>query len=32
MGYAGYVSAELLPWPDPDTAAEKTIAFLKQAL
>ena len=30
MNYQGYVSAELLPIPDPDTAAEKTIAFLKQ--
>jgi sugar phosphate isomerase/epimerase len=29
MGYQGYVSAELLPLPDPDVAAEKTIAFLK---
>lgn len=30
MGYGGYVSAELLPLPDPNTAAEKTILFLKQ--
>jgi hypothetical protein len=29
MGYKGYVSAEILPLPDPDTAAEKTITFLK---
>ena len=29
MGYDGYVSAELLPWPDPDTAAQKTAEFLK---
>jgi sugar phosphate isomerase/epimerase len=29
MGYQGYVSAEILPLPDPDTAAEKTITFLK---
>ncbi len=28
MGYKGYVSAELLPLPDPDTAAQKTIEFL----
>ncbi len=28
MDYRGYVSAELLPWPDADTAAEKTLAFL----
>ena len=32
MGYAGYISAEMLPLPDPDTAAEKTILFLKQHL
>jgi sugar phosphate isomerase/epimerase len=30
MDYEGYVSAELLPWPDPDTAAEKTVEFLKR--
>jgi sugar phosphate isomerase/epimerase len=29
LGYQGYVSAELLPLPDPDTAAQKTIEFLK---
>ena len=28
MGYQGYVSAELFPLPDPDTAAQKTIEFL----
>jgi sugar phosphate isomerase/epimerase len=28
MGYEGYVSAELLPLPDPDTAAERTLEFL----
>ena len=27
MNYKGYVSAELLPLPDPDTAAGKTIEF-----
>jgi sugar phosphate isomerase/epimerase len=32
MGYDGYVSAEILPWPDPDTAAERTIAFLRERL
>jgi sugar phosphate isomerase/epimerase len=32
MDYAGYVSAELRPLPDPDTAAQKTIAFLKERL
>lgn len=29
MNYAGYVSAELLPRPDPDTAAQRTIEFLR---
>lgn len=28
MGYDAYVSAELLPLPDPDTAAQRTIEFL----
>jgi sugar phosphate isomerase/epimerase len=28
MGYRGFVSAELLPLPDADTAAQKTIDFL----
>lgn len=30
MGYQGYISAELLPLPDPDTAARKTIQFLRK--
>jgi sugar phosphate isomerase/epimerase len=30
MGYRGYVSAELFPLPDADTAAVKTIDFLKK--
>ncbi len=30
MNYQGYVSAELLPLPDPDVAAAKTIEFLKK--
>lgn len=30
MGYQGYLSAELLPWPDPDTAARKTMEFLRR--
>lgn len=30
MGYEGYVSAEHLPQPDPDTAARRTIAFLQR--
>ena len=29
IGYQGYVSGEMLPLPDPDTAAERTIAFLR---
>ncbi|GAB4540378.1 MAG: 5-keto-L-gluconate epimerase [Anaerolineae bacterium] len=28
MNYEGYISAEMLPLPDPDTAARKTIEFL----
>jgi sugar phosphate isomerase/epimerase len=28
--YAGYVSAEALPWPDPDTAARQTIRAFKE--
>jgi 5-keto-L-gluconate epimerase len=32
MGYGGYVSAELLPLPDPDTAARETIAFVRGKL
>jgi sugar phosphate isomerase/epimerase len=30
LGYSGYVSAEMLPLPDPDTAAQQTIAFLRR--
>jgi sugar phosphate isomerase/epimerase len=29
IGYNGFVSAEILPNPDPDTAAQKTISFMK---
>jgi sugar phosphate isomerase/epimerase len=32
MGYQGYVSAELFPLPDPDTAARETIAFVRRKL
>jgi sugar phosphate isomerase/epimerase len=32
MKYTGYISAELLPLPDPDMAAAKTILFLKKWL
>ncbi len=30
VGYAGYVSAEILPLPDPDTAAEMAILHLRR--
>ncbi len=30
--YQGHISAEILPLPDPDTAAEKTIDFLRERL
>jgi sugar phosphate isomerase/epimerase len=30
MGYQGYVSAELMPVPDADTAGIKTMEFLKR--
>jgi sugar phosphate isomerase/epimerase len=30
IGYDGYVSMEILPWPDGDTAARKAIAHVKQ--
>ena len=30
MNYQGYVSAEILPLPDPDTAALKTMEFLQR--
>ena len=29
IGYSGFVSAEILPLPDPDTAAEKTLEHMK---
>ena len=29
IGYQGYISAEMLPLPDPDTAAQRTIDFLR---
>jgi len=29
-GYEGYLSAEVLPWPDSQTAAEQTIKIFKQ--
>lgn len=30
IDYDGYVSMEILPWPDPDTAARSSIEFLRQ--
>ncbi|MFC5409356.1 TIM barrel protein [Larkinella bovis] len=30
MDYAGYISAEAFPWPDPDQAAQQTITAFKQ--
>ena len=32
VGYDGFVSAEILPYPDSDTAAEKNIAFLRSLM
>lgn len=29
IGYDGWTTAEILPYPDPDTAAKRTVAFLK---
>jgi sugar phosphate isomerase/epimerase len=30
IGYEGYASAEALPWPNPDAAAEQTIRAFKE--
>lgn len=30
VGYNGYLSAEILPLPDPDTCAKKTIEFMRR--
>ncbi len=30
IGYVGYVSLEILPWPDPDTAARESVASLRR--
>ena len=30
LNYEGYLSAELLPWPDPDAAAAATITDMRQ--
>jgi sugar phosphate isomerase/epimerase len=31
-GYTGFMSAELLPRPDPDTAAQRTLAYMQSIL
>lgn len=30
VGYTGYASAEVFPWPDPDAAAEQTMRAFKE--
>ncbi len=30
VGYEGFISGEFMPVPDPDTAAERSIAFLRE--
>ena len=30
VGYEGYASAEVFPWPDPDAAAEQTIRAFRE--
>jgi sugar phosphate isomerase/epimerase len=30
IGYEGFVSTEMLPWPDPDTSARAAIDFLRR--
>ncbi|MCD6442758.1 MAG: sugar phosphate isomerase/epimerase [Thermotogae bacterium] len=30
MGYDGYLSAEILPLPDPDTSAKETMEYMRQ--
>lgn len=30
IDYQGYVSLEILPWPDPDTAAQASITYLRR--
>ena len=32
LGYAGYLSAELLPLPDPDTAARQTLEYMNSIM
>jgi sugar phosphate isomerase/epimerase len=30
LGYAGYLSAEIYPWPDPETAGIETIRYMRR--
>jgi sugar phosphate isomerase/epimerase len=30
LGYTGYLSAEIYPWPDPDTAGIETIRYMRR--
>jgi len=30
VGYDGFISGEFMPVPDPETAAERSIAFLRE--
>ncbi|WP_332446526.1 sugar phosphate isomerase/epimerase family protein [Sphaerochaeta sp.] len=30
IGYTGWTTAEILPYPDPDTAAKRTVDFLRE--
>jgi len=32
IGYTGYASAEVFPWPDPDQAAKLTIDAFRRVL
>ena len=32
VGYVGFVSAEILPYPDPDTAAQKTMETMRRVM
>jgi sugar phosphate isomerase/epimerase len=31
VGYEGFISGEIFPWPDPETAARKTMESFKSA-
>jgi 5-keto-L-gluconate epimerase len=32
MGYDGYLSAEIWPWPDPETAGQETIRHMRRCI